>query len=412
MPAFTVLRIAKLKTWGAIAGTDLHNSRQRETPNADPERTPNNRLLLGRPDVTAHDAIKEELATQRIRKNAVLGVEILISVSPEYFRPANPSRAGTYDPERLKDWTRATTNWLQFRYGRLIKRASLHLDEATPHMHVVMVPLDERGKLNCRSFFGGSRHTLSNLQTDYAKAVSHLGIERGITNSRAKHQKVSQYYTLTQVGASQELPAPRERDPPEMPNRLMRLSDAQLMQYAQEASAIGAKAQREAIEPIVSATRNEAALLRRENLNLKRINSHLTKEKTIMQKQLDQVRGLDLGKVLTELFHAKGPYVPDPRQAHRYELPDRRKVFVKDNAWEIPPTMKGKGAIDLIMALRGNGQPELQRIIGELAHTFGVEKVTAECVANTIDLAAETVQEAMKEFTPEKKLSRGLSLGL
>jgi hypothetical protein len=140
MPAFTVLRIAKLKTWGAIAGADLHNARQRETPNADPERTPNNRLLLGHPVVTTHDAIKEELATQRIRNNAVLGVEMLISASPEYFRPANPSRAGTYDPERLKDWTRATTNWLQLRYGRLIKRAFLHLDEATPHVHVVMVP--------------------------------------------------------------------------------------------------------------------------------------------------------------------------------------------------------------------------------------------------------------------------------
>ena len=35
MPPFTVLRIQKLKTWGAIAGAAKHNQRERETPNAD-----------------------------------------------------------------------------------------------------------------------------------------------------------------------------------------------------------------------------------------------------------------------------------------------------------------------------------------------------------------------------------------
>ena len=35
MPPFTVLRIQKLKTWGAIAGAAKHNQREWETPNAD-----------------------------------------------------------------------------------------------------------------------------------------------------------------------------------------------------------------------------------------------------------------------------------------------------------------------------------------------------------------------------------------
>ena len=73
MPAFTVLRIAKLKTWGAVAATDLHNARKRETPNADNARTPENRLLIGSPEQSAHDGIKERLASQRIRSNAVSG---------------------------------------------------------------------------------------------------------------------------------------------------------------------------------------------------------------------------------------------------------------------------------------------------------------------------------------------------
>jgi len=37
MTAFTVLRFAKLKFLGVIGGADSHNTRLRETQNADPE---------------------------------------------------------------------------------------------------------------------------------------------------------------------------------------------------------------------------------------------------------------------------------------------------------------------------------------------------------------------------------------
>ena len=225
MPAFTVLRIAKLKTWGAIAATDLHNARQRETPNANESRTPENRLLLGTPEQTAHDGIKERLSSQRIRSNAVLAVEMLLSASPEYFRPGQPAQAGAYKSARMDAWAQATTQWLTERYGDRIQKATLHLDEATPHMHVVLLPLDDRGKLNCRALFGGSRQTLSELQSAYAQAVKHLGIERGIANSRATHQKVSQFYALTQNENLPEIPAPTTYKAPELPNKEMCIRD-------------------------------------------------------------------------------------------------------------------------------------------------------------------------------------------
>ena len=75
-------------------------------------------------------------------------------------------------------------------------QTALHLDEATPHIHCLWVPINNEGKLSYRSTeFGGTRSSLSKLQDSYAAAVADLGIERGIKFSPARHQKIRQYYT-------------------------------------------------------------------------------------------------------------------------------------------------------------------------------------------------------------------------
>jgi len=83
---------------------------------------------------------------------------MLLGASPEYFRPDEPSRAGSYDPKRLNDFTAASTKWLLEQHKDRVVRAQLHLDEVTPHIHAYIVPLDERGKLNYRALSGGSRY--------------------------------------------------------------------------------------------------------------------------------------------------------------------------------------------------------------------------------------------------------------
>ena len=70
---------------------------------------------------------------------------MLLTASPEYFRPEEPSRAGYYEPQKLADFQQAVHGWLDDQYGDRIVRAELHLDEATPHVHAYLVPLDERG---------------------------------------------------------------------------------------------------------------------------------------------------------------------------------------------------------------------------------------------------------------------------
>lgn len=190
--ALAVCRIAKLKSIGGMSGSEKHTSRDRETLNADPDVS-NIRLIGGANDPDLETLVRDKIGDQTIRSDAVLAVEMLLSASPEYFRPDNPSAAGTYDQKRLEDFTDVTTQWLREQYKDKVVRAELHLDEATPHIHAYIVPLKEDGKLSCKALFGG-RQKLSQLQDSFASAVSHLGIERGVKGSPAQHTKIKKYY--------------------------------------------------------------------------------------------------------------------------------------------------------------------------------------------------------------------------
>jgi hypothetical protein len=189
-----VARIAKLKGNG-IAMSELHTSRARDTPNANPDRL--NQRLIGMPSIdgqmTLDTLVQQRIGEQRIRKDAVLCVEMLLSASAEYFRPMQPEQAGVWDEVRLLQFQFAVQQWLTANYGDRIVRAELHLDEATPHIHAYLVPIDERGRLNCKGLFG-DREKLRQWQDSYAKALEPLGIQRGVRGSRATHTAIQDYY--------------------------------------------------------------------------------------------------------------------------------------------------------------------------------------------------------------------------
>jgi Plasmid recombination enzyme len=189
--SYGICRIKKLKA-GNLKASAQHTQRKRFTPNADPDKE--HICIIGEDAQELETLVKDRIGKQTIRKNGVLAVEILLSASPEYFRPDDKSEAGYYEQARLADFQTTARQWLIERYGDRIVRAELHLDEATPHIHAYLVPLDERGKLNCRGLFG-TRSKLSQLQDSYAQAMSELGLERGIKGSRATHTQIKQYYT-------------------------------------------------------------------------------------------------------------------------------------------------------------------------------------------------------------------------
>ncbi len=188
------LRVKKLKSWKSLGVAASHDIRSFNTPNTDPSRGV---VLLageGTSDGTVNLAL-EKVGNQKLRKNAVVAVEIVLGVSPEYFRPNSLHSYGEWDIQRLEAWKEVSNQWLNERLQNHILQTTLHLDEASPHIHCLWIPLTEDGKLSYyQTEFGGSRNNLSKIQDSYAAAVAKLGIERGIKGSKAKHTKIKKYY--------------------------------------------------------------------------------------------------------------------------------------------------------------------------------------------------------------------------
>ena len=133
----------------------------------------------------------------------------MLPASPEYFRPDCPDRAGHFEVEKLDVWVDANLRWLQRKHGDNLIKATVHLDEATPHIVAYVVPIHDdprwpgQKKLSYNIDFGGSKYWLSELQDEYADDMKPLGLERGIKGSKAEHQAIQDYYAEANAALEQ-----------------------------------------------------------------------------------------------------------------------------------------------------------------------------------------------------------------
>jgi len=187
---YAILRTEKLKSKVAILRSMKHAFREQDTPNADDSRSQNN-THIGAQNVSEGMEKLQARLPQNVRKNGVLCIEYLMTASPETM--ASKSRA------QQDEFFRDSLQWLREKHGaENVLYAGIHRDEKTPHMYAYVVPIDPKGKLNCRHFLGGAK-ALSEMQTDFAEKVGQLhGLERGIEGSKAKHQRVKQFYAEIQ----------------------------------------------------------------------------------------------------------------------------------------------------------------------------------------------------------------------
>lgn len=185
--AYAILRTQKLKHAVAVRRSMAHALRTQDTPNADPSRTPDNSASVGSVD-EALAKFNERLATQpKLRSNAVLAIEYLVTASPEDLNGKTRKQQDAYFADALK--------WLEAKHGKEnVVAWGVHRDETTPHLYAVVVPIDDKGKLNCRHFLGGAK-ALNEMQTDFAQNVGQQhGLQRGIEGSKAKHTSIQAYY--------------------------------------------------------------------------------------------------------------------------------------------------------------------------------------------------------------------------
>jgi hypothetical protein len=214
--SFAVCRVKKLKS-SDLAAVGGHNMRTIDVPHRDHD---GQFYRLGfDQNKTTSELVNEKLdkfVKKKIRKDAAVAVELVLSASPEYFRPQSPDKWGFYEKEKVELWQKKTIDFIRQKYkDSRIADICVHLDEATPHMHLVLVPLQKKQlkkrrtkeqiknntaaetyesvTLNARDMF--DKTALSQLQTDYAEALKSLGISRGIKHSRAKNKPLKKYYS-------------------------------------------------------------------------------------------------------------------------------------------------------------------------------------------------------------------------
>ena len=94
--------------------------------------------------------------------------------------------------KRLQEWIDKNLEFCIKEYGKEnIVRFAVHLDEKTPHIHCVFVPITPDGRLSAGDWMKTGKQ-LEEVQTKYAEAMAEFGLERGVKSER-KHHTTEEY---------------------------------------------------------------------------------------------------------------------------------------------------------------------------------------------------------------------------
>ena len=210
MSNYCILTIEKIKSYGSLQRRMKHNRREMNLANVDMEQSIHNEELVPGYGFSYLELWKKRMTEAEIetnrkikpRKNSVLAAELVLSYSAD----------AKIDVE---EWKTANLRWLQQTFGKKnVITATLHKDERTPHIHSIIVPIDDRGHLCAKSFFGG-REKMFGLQDSYARSMAPFGLERGERYTRAKKQDLDRFYASVEKAANMKVPERLPDEPTE-----------------------------------------------------------------------------------------------------------------------------------------------------------------------------------------------------
>lgn len=189
MTGYAILRVKKLKSFGAVARSARHTFREQPTPNADPSQLKRNKTVGAKGAEKVLAALKSALPEKR-RKDAVLCLEYLVTASPEAFKRHGGKLDDTGD-----GYFSDALDWLRKRHGASnVLSATVHLDEATPHLVAYVVPKTPQNRLAARHFLGGPQVLRAMQDGFHAACGASRGLLRGIRGSSAKHESIKSFY--------------------------------------------------------------------------------------------------------------------------------------------------------------------------------------------------------------------------
>ena len=205
MEIHAVLRNGKIGLsngkWSSVDAASKHNCRTGyQQENVDPDRTWANELLIGTTNLSADIKKRlKEVGVKPARKDAVVCREAVLTASPEFWGDDwKGLLKNAQFKKKLDLWVKQSLKFFTDKYGLNVVQATLHMDETTPHMHIMFVPLVEKnGKFELNAKSEMARWKLREMQTEYAQAVENLGLVRGKPASKtgAKHEHFRSYKT-------------------------------------------------------------------------------------------------------------------------------------------------------------------------------------------------------------------------
>lgn len=195
---YAVLHTEKGKSSGGGLGhhIDRTDGMVHTYPHADPARKDLNQnfpVYRGRETWPLSQAIAHRIeegyqGKKGIRKDAVRYLSTVLTGSHQRMMEISK------DPEELKAWVASNYKFACDEFGKEnIVRFTLHMDEKTPHIHCVHVPLTADGRLSAKAVLG-DRIQLKERQSLYAELMKKFKLNRGQSREGVFHETAQEYY--------------------------------------------------------------------------------------------------------------------------------------------------------------------------------------------------------------------------
>ena len=186
--SFLVLHMDKFKK-SAVRGIQSHNEREREShsnPDIDYERSAGNYELhdhaLENYTEAIQNRIDDLLLVKAVRKDAVHMCGLIVSSDSAFFERLPPEETRRFFEESKSFLT-------EFVGAENVISAMVHMDEKTPHMHFLHVPVTPDGRLNAKEIY--TRESLKKLQTELPRHLQSRGfdLQRGVEQEPGAKKK-------------------------------------------------------------------------------------------------------------------------------------------------------------------------------------------------------------------------------
>lgn len=371
--AKAVLNCKKIPTPGDARRLAGHNNRSNPPSNADASRSA--RWLMPDPESDIWDRIQNRVAQlpkALVRSNSVQAVSVLLSASPDYFGDWKEG------DEKTQAWVDASMAWAKKEFGDLIVGAWAHFDEKTPHIHIHVVPGTPDGRLSAKERFGP--RALSRFQTEYARSVEHLGIERGVKGSRATHKTTRQWY------------ADRDKspEPPKIPPPPLMMRENARLEWSQNVNLELAKHQQSLVDKAQG-----RHLAEQKAKEMAATAEAKERELQSLREERNRLRDINLSLVL----EAAG-WERDPDDKNQWLHPGGAaagRISIKGQKWYDHAAGRGAGgAIDL--AMHAHGFTKMQEAVGWLRDEFGSGAAEGAYRARAAARAARVVEQAPRPY--------------